>query len=144
MLWHKSHKNDTGEHLFGEIIFRCELSSIIILSVATLCSCVEGMSSAEIQFENTIPSVTSGHLKFHYQNLISSWVIHNKIWQVSEGLYLRKITMLWSDTSPDVNTPEIRCLKPNTIALLRKAMRQTQLVSLVWNTGLNCWHPLLY
>ena len=30
--------------------------------------------------------------------------------------------MLWSDTSPDGNTSEIRCLKPNTIALLRKAI----------------------
>ena len=30
--------------------------------------------------------------------------------------------MLWSDTSPDVNTSEIRCLKPNINALLRKAI----------------------
>ena len=31
--------------------------------------------------------------------------------------------MLWSDTSPDVNTSEIRCLKLNTNALLRKAIK---------------------
>ena len=32
--------------------------------------------------------------------------------------------MLWSNTSPDVNTSEIRCLKPSTIALLRKAINE--------------------
>ena len=35
--------------------------------------------------------------------------------------------MLWSDTSPDVNTSEFRCLKLNTKTLLRKAM-----TSLYW------------
>ena len=34
--------------------------------------------------------------------------------------------MLWSYTSPDVNTSKIPCLKPNTIALLRKAMKKKQ------------------
>ena len=32
--------------------------------------------------------------------------------------------MLRSDTSPDVNTSEIRCLKPGTIALLREVIME--------------------
>ena len=35
--------------------------------------------------------------------------------------------MLWSNTSPDANTSEIRCLRLNTIALLRKAINEYQL-----------------
>ena len=59
----------------------------------------------------------------------SSLVIHNTIWQVSIGLSLRKITMLWRNMSLDVNTSEIRCLKPDTIALLRKATRRSLMLA---------------
>ena len=49
-----------------------------------------------------------------------------RLYHTTRDLQPRNITMLGSDTSPDVNTPEIQCLKSITVA------------SLTWSDQ---WHP---
>ena len=41
----------------------------------------------EIQDESTISTIMCGHLKFHYENLISHFVIHDQIWYASQDLH---------------------------------------------------------
>ena len=67
------------------------------------------------RYETTIFSVICRHLKFHYKNRIRSYT-HDKIWHVSIDLQPWNITMLESDTSPDVNTAETQCRRRDTIA----------------------------
>ena len=70
----------------------------------------------KIRYETTTPSVICRNLTFHCENVLSPCVIHTRIWHVSKDLQSKNLTMLESDTSPDVKTSETRCLKPGAIA----------------------------
>ena len=63
----------------------------------------------KIRFELSSPA---SHVDiWNFTTQIFYHVIHNKIWHVSKDLQPRNITMLDSDTSPDVDISETRCLK---------------------------------
>ena len=49
-----------------------------------------------------------------YENLMSHFIIHNEIWQVSRDLHPRNVTMLGSNTSPERFT---QCPKRVTISI---------------------------
>ena len=70
----------------------------------------------KMRYEIIIPIVTSRHLKFPYENIISPLLTHSQIWHVSTDLHPRNITMLGSNTSSDVSTSLSQCLKFITVS----------------------------
>ena len=141
MLWYKSHK--TGQYFLREHFPRrfikyhhteCNNPFIVVFRECSVLILVK--------YDLKIPSPASHVNIWNFTIKTFSYPQYNL--SCFERFITEEYYMLWSDTSPDVNTSEIRGLKRSTIALLRKAINpyialrhhtiQTMFKNIQWHT----------